>query len=233
MKNPYMNVNRIEFLVTLLCSGRCKHCSVVSKTNKKDCRFVDPVRASETIRSLTDIFDISSLMTFGGESLIYPDITCQIHKIASQCGIAERQLITNGYFSKDPDVIRKASFSIHNSGINDVLISVDAFHQETIPLKYVRLFAEALLQQNIQCVQFHPAWVINSSHQNKYNKLTQKILDSLFDLGIRVSSGNNIFPTGNAEKYLKEFYPIPNNLNLNSRCGEVLYTDRLDDVHSL
>lgn len=233
MKNPYLNVNRIEFLVTFLCSGRCKHCSVGPRINEKGCRFVDPIKATETIQSLTDTFNIRSLMTFGGEPLIYPDITCQIHKAASQCGIPERQIITNGYFSKNPDIIRKVASSVQNSGINDVLISVDAFHQETISLKWVRLFAEALLRQNIVSIHFHPAWVINSSHQNRYNESTFRILESLSDLGIGVSGGNDIFPAGNAEKYLQEFYPKPDNLNLTVRCGEAPYTDRLDDVHSL
>lgn len=233
MKNPYLNVNRIEFLITFLCSGRCKHCSVGPRLNEKGCRFVEPIRATETIKSLTNIFDMQSLMTFGGEPLIYPDITYQIHKTALQCRIPERQIITNGYFSKKPDIIKKTALSICNSGINNILISVDAFHQETIPLEYVRLFAEALLEQHIESIQFHPAWVINSSHPNRYNESTLRILDSLSDLGIGVSSGNDIFPAGNAVKYLREFYPQPERLNLDCNCGDAPYTDRLDDIHSL
>lgn len=233
MRNPYLNISRIEFLVTFLCSGKCKHCSVAGRSNEKGCRFVAPARAIETIQSLADTFNIHSLMTFGGEPLIYPDITCQILKTALQCRIPERQIITNGYFSKKPDRIRKVALSVRDSGINDVLISVDAFHQETIPLEYVRLFAEALQEQHIGRIRFHPAWVINSSHQNRYNELTMKILDSLSDLKIGVSGGNDIYPAGNAEKYLREFYPKPDKLDLTAKCGEAPYTDRLDDVHCL
>ena len=233
MKNPYLKVNRIEFSVTYLCSGSCKHCSIGPKLNEKCRRSVDPVRAAETIKSLADAFDIRSLMTFGGEPLFYPDVTCRIHKTALQCGIPKRQIITNGYFSKDPDTIKKVALSVKDSGANNVLISVDAFHQETIPLEYVRLFAEALIEQNVEGVRFHPAWVINSSHQNSYNESTLKILDSLSDLGIDVSGGNDIFPAGNAEKYLREFYPKPDKIDLTVKCGEAPYTGRLDDVHSL
>lgn len=233
MKNPFLNVKRIEFAVTYYCSGKCKHCSVAPNFNKQGCGYVDPQKAAEAVEKLTDIFDIDSLMTFGGEPLIYTDVTCQIQNKAFQKGITNRQLITNGFFSKNADDIRKTALSIRNAGINDILISVDAFHQETIPLEFVRLFAEALLAQNVESIQFHPAWVVNSSHQNRYNELTNRILDSLSDLKIGISRGNDIFPSGNAGKYLQEFYQKPNDLNLTVECGKAPYTSRLDDVHVL
>lgn len=233
MKNPFMNINRIEFLVTLYCTGKCKHCSLAPELRDKSYRYVDPQKASDTVEKLTEMFDVDSLMTFGGEPLLFPEVACRIQKTACQCGIAHRQIITNGYFSKNSETIKKVASAVHEANINEVLISVDAFHQETIPLEYVRLFAESLLEQKVENIQFHPAWVINASNQNRYNEMTHRILDSLSDLKINVSDGNDIFPAGNAEKYLQEFYPKPEYINLDQKCGEVPYTDRLDDVHSL
>lgn len=233
MKNPFINVKRIEFAVTFFCSGSCKHCSVAPDLHKRGCKHVDPQKAVEAIEAVTGMFAVDSLMTFGGEPLLYSDVTCRIHKQAFQSGIVHRQLITNGYFSKNSDVITKTAQSIRDAGINDILISVDAFHQETIPLEFVRLFAEALLAQRVERIRFHPAWVVNASHQNRYNASTYKILDSLSDLEIGLSSGNDIFPAGNAEKYLREFYPRPDELNMDVKCGEAPYTSRLDDVQCL
>jgi len=33
MLNKYMNINRIEFVITNACTSRCKHCSVIDKLN--------------------------------------------------------------------------------------------------------------------------------------------------------------------------------------------------------
>lgn len=54
-----------------------------------------------------------------------------------------RQLITNGFFSRDGDRIKEAAGRLAQSGVNNLLLSVDAFHQETIPLGPVKQFAEA------------------------------------------------------------------------------------------
>ena len=46
-------------------------------------------------------YNIESVMTFGGEPLLYPDTVYEIHKAATEINIPKRQLITNGYFSRD------------------------------------------------------------------------------------------------------------------------------------
>ncbi len=231
--SPYMNINRIEFLVTLQCTGKCKHCSVGPRLNENSDKCVDLEKAIDAVKKLSARFPVESLMTFGGEPLLYAETTCSIHKIAKQCGIEKRQLITNGYFSKDPQVIREIAKKICQSGINEILLSVDAFHQERIPLETVRLFVEELIRCEFQNVYLQPAWVINSSHQNAYNETTWDILKSFSDLGIAITNGNDIFPAGNAVKYLREFFELPERIDLSAKCGEAPYTDRLDNIRSL
>ena len=98
--NPYIkNLNRIEFVVTMACTGHCKHCS------EGDHRFhtghIDADVAADAIREICAQYRIASLMTFGGEPLIYPEVICQIHRTATEMGIPRREVITNGFFSKD------------------------------------------------------------------------------------------------------------------------------------
>ncbi len=231
--NPYLDLNRIEFLVTLQCTGKCKHCSVGTRLNEKNSKCVDVEKAIDMIEKLSTRFSIESLMTFGGEPLLYTETACAIHRAATQCKIHKRQLITNGYFSKNSQIIQDTARKIYQAGINDILLSIDAFHQETIPIEPVRTFAEELIKCNVPSVCLHPAWVINSEHVNIYNYTTHTILSSLSELGIETTNGNNIFPSGNAAKYLSDFYKLPENLDLTFKCGEAPYTDRLDNIHSL
>ncbi len=201
--NEYLkNANRIEFVITLACTGKCKHCSEGDHIGCSE--HIDTDTAVKTVRALCENYDITSLMTFGGEPLLYPDTVCAIHSEATKLNIAHRQLITNGYFSKDYKKIEETVARLVNAGVNDLLLSVDAFHQETIPLAPVKHFAECLRETPIS-VRFSPAWLVSREDDNPYNNRTHGILRELDYLGFPTGEGNVIFPSGNAIKYLSEY----------------------------
>jgi hypothetical protein len=114
-------------------------------------------------------------------------------------------VITNGYFSKDGEKICKTAERIAECGVNDLLISVDAFHQESIPLETVKAFAKAAKAYAIP-IRLQPAWLVSPSDSNPYNEKTRELLESLSDLELSVGDGNVIFPEGNAVKYLSEYF---------------------------
>ncbi len=231
--SPYMNISRIEFVVTYHCTGKCIHCSVGDRLNQaNEHHHVKIPEAVRTIQWLAEHFSISSVMTFGGEPLLYPDAVCAIHQTAAQCGIAARQLITNGYFSKNEQRITEAAGALKDSGVNNLMLSVDAFHQETIPLPPVYHFAKQAKEAGIPKLRLQPAWLVNAEHENPYNEKTRQILSQIQDLDIPVSSGNDIFLEGNAAKYLSAYYEAPK-LNLSDTCGTRPYTEPLDNISSL
>ncbi|MDE7104492.1 MAG: hypothetical protein K2O36_01285, partial [Ruminococcus sp.] len=86
-----------------------------------------------------------------------------------------------------------------------ILLSVDTFYQKTIPIEIVKHFAEAVKKKNIS-IKTHPAWLVNNTADNPYNQRTSEILKEFEKIGIEVSEGNIIFPSGNALKYLGEYF---------------------------
>lgn len=223
--NPYTkNLNRIEFLITLACTGRCKHCSEGDHTNA-GCH-IDGDAAAEMVRKVTEKYSIESLMTFGGEPLLYPDEVYKIHTAARNMGIPKRHLITNGFFSRDSEKIQNAAEMLVESGITDILLSVDAFHQETIPLEPVMIFAEAVLARKSTRILAHPAWLVSEEADNPYNYRTHVILKEFHAMGIEISSGNVIFPSGNALKYLGEYFDL-------SIPQVSPYTEDPKDIHAI
>ena len=95
--NEYVkNLNRIEFVVTMACTGNCKHCSEGDHTNCAG--SIDADVAVKAIRQVCEKYQIESLMTFGGEPLLYPETVYAVMKTASELNIPKRQVITNGYF---------------------------------------------------------------------------------------------------------------------------------------
>ncbi len=144
-------------------------------------------------------------MTFGGEPLLYPEDVCKIHSAAKAMDIKHRDLITNGYFSKNKDRINQVANMLAKSGVNNICLSVDAFHQETIPLEYPLIFAKEVLEAGIP-IYTHPAWLVSAEDNNTYNLKTREILGKFSMLGIEQSNGNVILPNGNALKYLGEYF---------------------------
>ena len=144
-------------------------------------------------------------MAFGGEPLLYPDAVYAIMTVAKELNIPKRQVITNGYFSKKADKIREVAKGLALCGVNDLLLSVDAFHQETIPLDVVKRFAAEAKACDIP-IRLQPAWLRSATDDNPYNRKTREILDSFKDMGIPTNEGNIIFPEGNALKYLAEYF---------------------------
>lgn len=202
--NKYLkNLNRIEFVITYACTGRCKHCSEGEHTALGE--HIDDEKAMELVKSVAKKYQINSLMTFGGEPLIYPETVCAIHSMAKEMNIPKRQLITNGFFSKDIDKIKSVAQSLIQSGVNDILLSVDAFHQETIPIKPVKVFADEIHKSGIR-IRVQPAWLVGKEHDNPYNRKTVEILKQFKESGFQEASGNVIFPSGNALKYLGDYF---------------------------
>ena len=202
--NEYLkNLNRIEFVVTMACTGKCRHCSEGDHANYSE--HIASETAIESIRKICEHYTIISLMTFGGESLLYPDAVCAIHRTATAIGIRKRQLITNGYFSKKNERIEEVVQGLADSGINDLPLSVDVFHQETIPLEPVKYFAERAVQSGLP-IRLSPAWLVTPEDQNPYNIRTREIIREFEFLRIPIGSGNVVFPSGNALKYLREYF---------------------------
>ena len=203
-KSPYFDkLEKIEFVVTYACTGKCKHCS---EGDHKSCgESIKPEFAAKAVRDLASAYPIRTVMAFGGEPLLYPDAVYAIMRAASECGVPHRQLITNGFFSREQSRIEEVARALAGCGVNDLLLSVDAFHQETIPLATVRGFAVAASRYGIP-IRLSPAWLVSPEDDNPYNRRTREILDSFADMDVTIGDGNVIFPEGNSMKYLAEYF---------------------------
>lgn len=219
MKNPYFkNLEKIEFVLTYACTGRCKHCS--EGEHSLSSPKIDPKRAAYAVRKICSEYDIKTVMVFGGEPLLHPEAVKLIMSEASKMNVPRRQIITNGYFTRDREKMSETSLMLSEAGVNDVLLSVDAFHQETIPIDTVRGFATEIKVAGIP-MRLQPAWLVSEENDNVYNRKTREILDAFSDMQIPVSRGNVIFPEGNALKYLSEYFAeeLPENPYTEDPCN--------------
>jgi MoaA/NifB/PqqE/SkfB family radical SAM enzyme len=202
--NEYLgHLNKIEFAVTYACTGQCKHCS--EGIHETCGERIDPQIAAAAVRKIAGAYDIQTVMTFGGEPLLYPDAVYAVMQAAKELHVPKRQVITNGYFSKSCHRIREVAEQLALCGVNDLLLSVDAFHQEHIPLDVVRFFAKTAVDVGLS-LRLSPAWLVSRTDGNPYNCRTREILNCFADMGIPIGEGNIVFPEGNASKFLAEYF---------------------------
>lgn len=227
----YLTIKRIEFLVTYLCNSQCAHC-YATKHKEGVPTHIDKSLAVDIVRKVGKKYNVESVMTFGGEPLLFPEIVCSIHKEATKTGIPVRQVISNGYWSDDIGKIRRIASNLAECGVNDMHISVDAFHQEHIPLTLVRKVVESCLEVGIEDTVLNPCWVISRDDDNMYNQKTRAILKELDDLHVRVSRGNVLEPDGLALINLREFLP-QREIMPTGECGDAPYTEPLTALTSI
>lgn len=244
--NRFVDPGRIEFILTYACTGKCRHCSLGDMPDKT--AAIDPAAAETAVGRLAAHYIIDTLMTFGGEPLLHLDTAARIHAAARESGIPHRQLITNGYFTNDSGKITASAKLLAESGVNDVCVSADAFHQETIPIEPVLKFAGELVSHGIK-THAHPAWLVSPEDSNSYNTKTRDILRQFEAAGIPASPGNIIFAAGRAlenfSKYIgstpqqNPYEEDPRNIRTvsidpygNTLGGNILKDDILDIIES-
>ena len=89
--NEYLkNLNKIEFVVTYACTGRCKHCA--EGDHKAQGERIDPELAADAVRRIAAVYDIKTVMTFGGEPLLYPDAVYAIMNAAVEMRVPRRSI---------------------------------------------------------------------------------------------------------------------------------------------
>ena len=87
--NKYLkNLNKIEFVVTYACTGKCKHCS---EGDHSACgEHIDPRIAADAVRRIAAEYGIKTVMTFGGEPLLYPETVYAVMSAAHELKIPRR-----------------------------------------------------------------------------------------------------------------------------------------------
>jgi pyruvate-formate lyase-activating enzyme len=227
--NKLLHIHRLEFSVTYRCNAHCKHCQVGEDKRASHPAAIDGELAARIVHRVAGAYQLRSLMTFGGEPLLYPDAVCAIHAAATQEGIPHRSIITNAGVPRSEAAFREVARRLAESGVNGVWISVDAFHQEHIPVEIVARNVRALADAGIDELVWNPCWVVSREHDNPWNRRTRDVLATLAHLPAREDAGNTVQPKGHAPESLADYLPPKVPLPTGT-CGDMPYTDPLDAV---
>jgi MoaA/NifB/PqqE/SkfB family radical SAM enzyme len=219
MKNPYINLKRLEFMVTFRCTAKCEHCSAYADGMDTAIKHMDLNITKQAITDAYKVYKIEKIVTFGGEPLLFSEFALAIHKHSAELGIEKRELVTSGCFSNNLEKIQEVTHRIKEAEVNCLLVSIDCFHEKYLDYNVVKQFLLEVKNVGIKNVSLHPAWVVNEKHDNKYNKRTKELLKYFANLGFKLGKGDNIYPSGKAIENLKEYLPKPQK-NISGTCTD-------------
>lgn len=162
----------------------------------------------EDIRNYLDeavsLSNLESFMVFGGEPMLFPDQAISAFEKAHKQRIPKISMLTNGVWGKTEQKAEELACRMEKSGLNILGISVDAFHQQFIPLEYPQRAALASIHAGIAEVTWNVAVVESLSGKNEYDRKTTKILKLLKPVGIEAHV-HKVLPVGRAARNLRRY----------------------------
>jgi len=197
-----LNIKRLEFTLTTKCNSECIYCQAEASPLKNE--VMDVEDAYNYLTETGTVSKLESFMVFGGEPMLFPSRTLSIIDRARELKIPKIEMLTNGIWGKSPRRAQDLALGLKRSGLNDLGISVDAFHLQFIPLEYPRNAALASVRAGIEEVAWNVAVVESLTSKNKYDRKTARILKSLKPVGMEAHV-HRVIPVGRAASNLKQY----------------------------
>ncbi|NVM36202.1 MAG: radical SAM protein [Candidatus Lokiarchaeota archaeon] len=175
-----MQVKNVDFLLTFKCPAKCQHCSYKSGPDRVG--FIRPKESSGYLKGLTKMHPLQSVWVHGGEPFLYFNSLEYIIKEARNLDIPRLGVITNSFWAKNDVFAKKKLEKLKKVGLTVLTFSSDFFHQEFIPLKYVKNALKAATALGFEKIYVDSYFVDNVSADNYFNQITKKNLEILGDI---------------------------------------------------
>lgn len=163
--------------------------------------------AHSYLTEATSVSNLNSFMVFGGEPMLYPNQAIAIFQKANEFRIPKIEMLTNGVWGKNKENAEKQAIKLKEAGLNDVGISVDAFHLQYIPLEYPRNAAFALLKAGVEDVTWNVTVIESINAANEYDMKTSQMLKTLESVGIDAHV-HKIISVGRAVQNLRRHFQL-------------------------
>ena len=140
--------------------------------------------AHHWLSSLAKMQPLQSITIHGGEPFLYFPNYCveQILQKATSLDVPRRGIITNGFWAIDNETARRKLMKLKSCGLTSITFSVDAFHQEFIPLNSVQIGIKEACALGFTKVDVLSHYVDSVKADNIYNQTTNQLLAKIEDI---------------------------------------------------
>ena len=201
-------ISMLSFLISYKCTNECKHCALLASPNQDDIKM----NLGDLKRYMEDIisnYAVQEIGFFGGEPLLNFDLLVSFIKEVKKYNIPKIGLPTNGYWGKNDSIAKKYALKLKQAGLNNIGFSVDAFHQEFVPLDDVKRAIRAIHEAGIEIIYLVAQNLGGTEEKNIFNEKTKEITDVLsheFDFCQLITSDLQV--RGRAVNQLSRYYSL-------------------------
>ncbi len=137
-------------MLTERCNAHCRHCFVSDYTEQgRDMALADAQRYISEFAEVTGPNTPFTLHFSGGEVFLQYNRLIALTRYAKEKGAAGVVCVTNGAWGENPSLAHRYAGEMLSAGMSRVSFSIDDFHQECIPLDFVRNAISACLEAGL------------------------------------------------------------------------------------
>jgi hypothetical protein len=228
-----LTLKGLDIILTYECTSRCAHCCYRAGPGEGGTMTVAEVEGY-----LTAVADhpIEWILLFGGEPFVcYDLLRASVALAASMAGVL---VFTNGYWATDPDTARRLLASLQEAGLDHILFSVDAFHQERVPIERIAIGIEAARELGYGRIEVDNRCLGEPDDDNAFNQRTQAIMARLAELcdltGVNFIQGPSRM-VGRAADELSSYLPtqtvLPTKCPLPDYLGDDIRAPHTVEIH--
>ncbi|MFX1276406.1 MAG: radical SAM protein [Promethearchaeota archaeon] len=168
----------LTFLVSYRCTNECKHCALQGSP-KQDNLSIKLEDVKRYMEDITSYYEIGEVGFFGGEPFLNFDLLVSLVKEVKRYEIPKIGLPTNGFWGKNKKIAKEYALQLKEAGLNHIGFSVDAFHQEFIPIDDVKQAIRAAYEAGIEWIHLIAQNLGIKNEKNAFNKRTKEITSTL------------------------------------------------------
>lgn len=170
-------VKNVDFLLTFKCPAECQHCSYKAGPNRTG--YIKPKEAVQYLKELIKMEPLQSVWIHGGEPFLYFNYLEFILKDAHNLDIPRKGVITNSFWAKNEKIASKKLDRLKKAGLTTITFSSDFFHQQFIPIDYVRNAITSAVNIGFDVIYVDSYFVDDITTDNYFNQITKKNLEQL------------------------------------------------------
>ncbi len=214
-----LSLFRLGLIITYRCNAECRHCFFDAGPSRDE-----TMSLGLGLKAIDEAAELGAewVSLTGGEPFLERELLENLVEHSKNRGL-KTEIVTNGYWAETPEKAEKTLEPLVKRGLDVLNLSLDDFHQEYIPLAYVRNAYEAALHLNLR--------VVIMTTTNKDNKITAETIPTLLqDEKIQIIGTPKIrephallietpiTPAGRAEKIHEHEYSLITSV----KCSEAL-----------
>lgn len=135
-----MKYHGITIVLSNICTAKCDMCCFYAGPSKSD--MIDRTATINFLKSLDNAPEIKMVHFSGGEPFLTFDFLLELIEICSNMG-RRTSVLTNGYWALTEQIAFAKLQALSNTGLNQIGISFDEFHQEYVSHENVRNILKA------------------------------------------------------------------------------------------